>query len=178
MSIRKIVAAGGFAIGAALAFAPLAAADNLGSTVDTEVSGLNDLFTVESFLAGDGADVITSTTPGVFDTIPLADAPVAGTSPLDYLLYGLNPAVTGPSSDPGAYDVFNGALTEFSDAYNSAADGLLNGDTTLIPDADLFGSSSEIATALGTGTDFGAAADFLSNGIGDLAGFFDLGALF
>ncbi|UQX12727.1 hypothetical protein [Candidatus Mycobacterium methanotrophicum] len=55
--------------------------------------------------------------------------------------------------------------------------GLLNGNADLIPAADLFGSTHEIATALATGTDVGAATTFFDAGLADLAGFFDLGAL-
>ncbi len=64
---------------------------------------------------------------------------------LDYELYGLNPAVAGPASDPGAYNVFNGALTEFDDAYNVELFSLLNPTAAIdtIPMADLFGSTSD-----------------------------------
>jgi len=169
MKIRKIAVVGGLAAGAALAFAPLASADDLTATIDSEISELNTIFQGDATLAGDGSDVISSSTPGVFDTIPLQYAPDSGTPTLlDYELYGLNP-IANAASDPGSYNVFNGALTEFDDAYNAllySAD--YNG--ALIPATDLFGSATEIGTALGTGTDLGAAGDFFSAGLADLAG--------
>ena len=53
----------------------------------------------------------------------------------------------------------------------------LENSNALVPAADLFGSASEISTALGTGTDLGAATDFFNAGMADLAGFFDIGSL-
>ena len=170
MDIRKIAVVGSFAAGAALALAPIASADDLTSIVDSEITLSNSIFDSEAALAGDSADVVTHA--GSFDTIPLADAPLSGTSPLDYLLYGVDPAAAGPASDPGSYNVFNGALTEFDDAFNSEAYGLLN-NNALVPAADLFGSPGEISTALGTGTDMGAATTFFDAGLADLQGYLD-----
>jgi hypothetical protein len=123
MDIRKIAVLGSFAAGAALALAPLAAADPaavpdpLLPTVDSEIASMNSLFVSEATLAGDSADVATHGA-NTFDTIPLADAPDTGTpSTLDYVLYGLNP-IANAASDPGAYSEFNGALVNFDDAYN------------------------------------------------------------
>jgi hypothetical protein len=141
----------------------------LTDTVDSEISSLNSIFTSEAALAGDSADVVTHT--GSFDTIPLSFAPGSGTpTTLDYELYGLNP-IANAAGDPGSYNVFNGALTEFDDACNAELYGLENANA-LIPAADLFGSGTEITTALATGTDAGAAGDFLSAGLADLTGFF------
>jgi hypothetical protein len=174
MNMLKVAVVGSFAAGAALALAPLAAADDLTSTVDSEISSLNALFTAEADLAADGSAVNTA---GEFDTISLLDAPkTAPFTTLDYELYGINPGVAGPASDPGSYNVFNGALTEFDDAYNSELYGLLNSNA-LIPRADLFGSGNEITAALATGTDSGAATTFFEAGLGDLAGFFDIPSL-
>jgi hypothetical protein len=162
MKIRKIAVLGGFAAGAALAFAPLASADDLDSTLSGEISSLNSVFVSEADAAGVGSDVVTNT--GSFDTIPVADV----NATLASELYGLN--TTGNAvTDPGSYTLFNGALVEFDDAYNAL---LYSADYSgaLIPSTDLFGSASEIATALGTGSDFGAAGDFLSNGFADLVG--------
>jgi hypothetical protein len=173
MNLRKIAVIGSFAAGAALSFAPLASADDLTTTIDSEISSLNSTFASEVGLAGDSKDLVTATAPG-FDTIPLADAPqTAPFTTLDYELYGLNPALAGPAGDPGSYNVFNGALVEFDDAYNAllySAD--YNG--ALIPASDLFGSASEITTALATGSDLGAAGDFFSAGLADLTGFFGI----
>lgn len=72
MNIRKIAVVGSFAAGAALAFAPLAAADDLTPTVDTEIASLNSLFDSEAAFAG---DTVITRGPNTFDTVPLADAP-------------------------------------------------------------------------------------------------------
>ena len=92
--MRKIAVVGGFAVGAALTLAPLASADSLTDTVDSEIASLNSLF--------DSAKPPSRVTPPTshrehrqpFDTIPLdghLDRPGTGTTPFDYLLYGLNP---------------------------------------------------------------------------------------
>jgi hypothetical protein len=135
----------------------------------------------EADLAGVGGDVATHGA-NTFDTIPLADAPDSGTAtPLDYLLYGLNP-IANASPDPGSYDVLNGALTEWSDAYNVELYSLLNPTAAIdtIPAADLFGSSETIADAFANGT--GSASDvatyFYEFGANDLSGYLDLPALF
>ncbi|MGA8547796.1 MAG: hypothetical protein WB785_21380 [Mycobacterium sp.] len=183
MNIRKIAVMGSFAAGAALALAPLAAADPvvdpLAPFVASEIASLNSMFVSDADLAGVGTDVVTH--PGDFDTIPLADAPkVPPFTPLDYELYGINPAVAGPASDPGAYNVDNGALTEFYNAYNVELFSLLNPTAPIdtIPMADLFGSASGISEALATGSAFGAAGDFFADGMNDLLGYFSLPPLF
>jgi hypothetical protein len=172
MQIRKIAVVGGFAAGAALAFAPLASADDLSSTLSSEVSELNSIFQGDVAAAGGSASDYAANAQG-FDVLdPSAISTIQGSATdltsFDYLVYGLNPA-SNLASDPGSYNVLNGALTEFDDAYNAllySAD--YNG--TLIPAADLFGSASDISTALATGTDAGAAGDFFSNALADLAG--------
>jgi hypothetical protein len=185
LNIRKIAVVGGFAVGAALAFAPLASADTLTSTVDSEVALLNSLFLSDTTLAGvPASELVTSTTPGVFDIVnPLDITAVqgAGTIPtaFDYLVYGINPIGAGLASDPGAYNVLNGALTEWSDAYNTELYSLLNAGA-LIPATDLIGSSETIADAFGNGT--GSVSDvatyFYEFGANDLAGYLDLPSFF
>ena len=171
MSMRKIAVVGSFAAGAALALAPIASADDLSSIVDSEISLSNSIFDSEAALAGDSTDVVTHA--GSFDTIPLSFAPDTGTTPtlLDFELYGLNP-IANSASDPGAYNVFNGALTEFDDAFNSEVYGLEN-NNALIPQADLFGSDKVIDAALATNTDTGAATTFFDAGLADLQGYLD-----
>jgi hypothetical protein len=168
MQIRKIAVVGGFAAGAALAFAPLASADDLTTTLDSEIAQANTIFQGDLTAADVPASDYSLGGTGVFDTINAGDvATVENNATFDDLVFGLNPA--NESTDPGAYDVFNGALVEFDDAYNSllyAADYSGN----LIPAADLFGSATDISTALATDSDFGAAGDFLSNGFADLVG--------
>lgn len=177
MSMRKIAVVGSFAAGAALALAPLAAADTFDpSILDGEISSMNSLFESQAAVAGDSGDVVMHT--GSFDTILLADAPqTAPFTTLDYELYGINPAFAGPASDPGSYVVFNGALTEFYDAYNTDLYAMLNGGDLITAD-DLFGSVHTIATALGTDTVSGAFNTFFDAGMNDLLGYFDLPSLF
>ena len=171
MSMRKIAVVGSFAAGAALALAPIASADDLSSIIDSEISLSNSIFDSEAALAGDSTDVVTHA--GSFDTIPLSFAPDIGTpTTLDFELYGLNP-IANAGSDPGAYNVFNGALTEFDDAFNSEVYGLEN-NNALIPQADLFGSDKVIDAALAPGaTDMSAATTFFDAGLADLQGYLD-----
>jgi hypothetical protein len=185
MNIRKIAVVGGFAVGAAVAFAPLAAADPaalapvdpLISVVGSEESLLNSLFVSDAALAGDSAYVIAPTATNPFDIINPLDVNLvqdSGTTPFDYLVYGVNPTLAGLASDPGSYNVFNGALTEFSDAYNVEAYALLNGGA-LMPDSvavtDLIGSTTTIDNALDLGTATQAFDYFWNFGVGDLSGF-------
>jgi hypothetical protein len=178
MDIRKIAVVGGFAVAAALTSAPLASADDLTTTVDSEIASLNSIFTSEADLAGDGSAVVTGGT-GVLDTIPLADAPdAAPLTTLDYELYGPlanlligvdNPLSGDPFLDPapGAQDVFNGALAEFDDAYNALAFGL--NDSALIPTTDLV-APVDIATeeAGNITTEAGLFANFWDTGLADI----------
>lgn len=176
MNTRKIAVVGSFAAGVALALAPLASADDLTPTIDSEISSLNSIFQGDLSLAGVPSADYTVGGTGVFDTINPGDVTAVqgtGTTEFDYLVYGLDPKLAGLASDPGSYNVDNGALTEFDDAYNAlvyAADY----NNALIPATDLFGSGTEIGTALGTGSDLGAAGDFFSAGLADLAGFFGI----
>ena len=172
MKTRKIAALGSFIAGAAIACAPIASADDyLTSTIDSEIASLNSLFESQAALAGVGGDVITS--PGLLDTIPLADAPI--TSPLtalDYELYGpladfhladLDPA-------PGAQDLFNGALVEFDDTYNTLASWLFSSDAVINP-ADLIGAA-DAALDDGSLTDAALFGTFLNDGIADVFSWF------
>lgn len=183
MDIRKISVIGSFAAGAALAFAPLASAvpapDPLLPFVDSEVASMNSLFQTDAFLAGVSADVETNGPQG-FDIINPADVAAVqgnGTTPFDFLLYGVNPTAAGLASDPGAFTELNGALVNFDDAYNVGLFELFNPTlpVTDIPLSDLFGSSSSIAEALGTSAAAGGPiGDFLTDGWNDLLGFFGI----
>jgi hypothetical protein len=72
---------------------------------------------------------------GGFDRILTADVAAAApkttvpgdVSPLEYELYGVAPITAGISSDSGSYDLFNGTLGEFDDAYNVELYALENG---------------------------------------------------
>jgi hypothetical protein len=181
MNIRKIAVVGGFAVAAALTSAPLASADDLTTTVDSEIASLNSTFESEAAIAGDSADV-TSGGTGVFDTILPADAPdVAPLTTLDQELYGPlaslligldNPISDAPYLDPapGAQDVFNGALVEFDDAYNALA-YLFVGDDDVIPASDLIGLADQTLAEGGTLTDAGLFGTFLDTGLADILAF-------
>jgi hypothetical protein len=170
MNIRKIAAVGSIVAGAALAFAPLAAADDLTTTVDAEISSLNSLFESEVAVAGDTADLTQAT--DVLDTILPADAPdVAPLTTLDYELYGpLADLLNGPfDAAPGAQDVFDGALVEFDDAYNTLASFAL-GDAVISP-SDLLGVA-DAGLDDGTLTDAALFGTFLNTGVSDLVAWF------
>ena len=181
MDIRKIAIAAGFATGAALAFAPIAAADLGGtvtSTLDSEIASQNSLFELDALFAGDSADITKGAT-GVYDsfTTPadlLKDAPQATTygqvTPLETELYGANPILAGISSDTGPYSEFNGALTELDDAYNVYAYAAANGGALDSNVGDYLGSATTIGHALDTGTVSGAATYFYNFALGDLKG--------
>jgi hypothetical protein len=180
MNIRKIAVVGSFAAGAALALAPLASADSLTSTVDSEVALLNSLFTSDVALSGlPATDIIAPTATNPFETILPADLLTGGQpNALDFLLFGLNP-IANASSDPGSYSVFNGALTELSDAYNVELYSLLNAGA-LAPATDLIGSTETIGDAFanGTGSVSDVATYFYEFGANDLAGYLDLPSFF
>jgi hypothetical protein len=179
--IRKIAAAAGFATGAALAFAPLAAATPdptlVSSTLDSEISSQNSLFDTYAFFAGD--TVTKAVAPGGYDSVPVADVPHALTygavTPLETELYGVNPIVAGISSGvSGPFEEYNGALTEFDDAYNVAAFAAANNGALDTNVNDYLGSATTIAHAVsGQGATVASAEQFFLNfGSGDLKGFF------
>ncbi|WP_428338339.1 hypothetical protein [Mycobacterium sp.] len=172
MNIRRIAVVGSFVAGAALAFAPLAAADDLTTTVDSEIASLNSLFESEVAVAGDTADLIPGGT-GVLDTIPLADAPdAAPLTTLDYELYGpwANSLIGGLDSAPGAQDVLDGAVVEFDDAYNTFASLLFTTDS-VIPATDLIGVA-DAGLDTGSLTDAALFASFINTGLTDLVTWF------
>jgi hypothetical protein len=177
MDIRKIAAAAGFATGAALAFAPLAAADNpITTTVDSEIASLNSLFESQAALAGVPLADITFH-EGSFDTVLAADAPKV-TDPgqltlLDYELFGVKPIEAGLVTDPGSYSLFNGALGKFDDAYNVFLYAAQNGGAMDMNDADFIGSASSIDHAQTLGVT-GAEQYFFNFGVGDLEGYYGI----
>jgi hypothetical protein len=180
MDIRKIAVIGGFTVGAALALAPIAAADptEITTTVDSEISSLNALFTLDTDLAGVPAtDVTLANAANPFDIITPADITAVqgttGTTPFDFLTYGVDPSAAGLSSDPGSYDVLNGALGKFDDAFNVELYALENNGALDPNTGDFIGSMSSIDAALATGNPTGAAEYFLNFGLGDLQGYFD-----
>jgi hypothetical protein len=175
VDIRKLAIVAGFAAGAAVTFAPLASADSLSGVVDSEIAGENSLFQLEALLAGvpstdyslvDGFDVINAADIAT-------DTPSTGQpSILDYELFGVKPFTAGVASDPGSYNVFNGAVTKFDDAYNVLLYAAENhGD--LLPVSDVFGNHLEFVTGAGA-TAASAFENFWNFGVGDLSGFFQI----
>ncbi len=125
MNLRKIAVVGSFAAGAALALAPLAAADfaavdPLLPFVDGEVASLNALFLSDRHhLADDGGDcVIIHDTPPCFDIINATDVAAVqgnGTTLFDFLaVREVDPAKAGLASDRVPFTEFNGALARIS----------------------------------------------------------------
>jgi hypothetical protein len=176
MKIRKIAVVGGFAVGAALTFAPLASADTPvdPSILDSEITSLNSLFAADTTLAAvPSTDIVTGT--DVFTTIDPADVTaVEKLTTFDDLVYGFNPS--NLTTDPGAYDVFNGALTKFDDALNVGVYALENGGNN-IPLADfatdgVFGISGTAATDLAGETASQAITTLLTDSYSDLLGYF------
>jgi hypothetical protein len=109
----------------------------------------------------------------VFDTIVPADVGTVqgtGTTPFDFLVYGVNPNAAGLASDPGSFSVFNGALTEFDNAYNVELYSLFNAGALDTSVGDYIENNAlNHALTLGTTTE---AFDYLWNfGVGDLSGF-------
>jgi hypothetical protein len=142
------------------------------STFDSEVSSMNSLFTLEADLAGVGKDVVPASAGDPFETIPSADAPQsAPLTTLDYELYGVNPMAAAPASDPGSFEVFNGALGKFDDAFNIALYAAENGGAIDPNAADFIGSASSIATALGMANATDSFDYFWNFAVGDLSGF-------
>jgi len=140
---------------------------------------MNALFVSEATLAGVPSSDYAIGAQG-FETILPQDVMTVqgnGTTPFDFLMYGVDPVKAGLASDPGAFTEFNGALVNFDDAYNVGLFELFNPGVpvTDIPLSDLFGSSSSIAEALGTSAAAGGPiGDFLTDGWNDLLGFFGI----
>jgi hypothetical protein len=178
MKIRKIAVLGSFAAGAALSLAPLASADPaavdptlVSDTLSSEESILNSMFVSDATLAG----VPTSDYSLVdgFDVIKAADVATVqgtGTTPFDFLIYGVNPSAAGLASDPGSYNVLNGAETQFFNAADVELYSLFNNGALDTNVADYIQNGAlDHALTLGTTTD---AFDYLWNfGVGDLSGF-------
>jgi hypothetical protein len=181
MYVRKIAAAASFACGAALALAPLAAAD-VTPVVDTEISAENSLFEAYAALAGDSGDITKGGT-GVFDTFTTPadlakDAPqvlpgvgdYGQVTQLETELYGANPIIAGISSDTGPYSEFNGALSQFFNAYDVALYASENNGALDTNTADYI-ENNALNHALTLGTPQAAEQYLLAFGQGDLQGY-------
>jgi hypothetical protein len=150
------------------------AANDLTSTVNGEIASLNSIFQSDLSLAGVPTTDYTPGSTGVFETINPGDVTaVEQNTTFDDLVYGFNP--DNLTNDPGAYDVFNGALSKFDDALNFGLYALENGGAA-IPSADfgadLFGVSGTLATQLASDTASQAISTLFSDGLSDLAGYF------
>ena len=174
VKIRKIAVISGVAVGAAVAFAPLAAADtDISPVFEAELSSLNSLFDTEAVLSG--IPLTDVNTVGVYDFVFAGDASTTELTNLHHFLAGSDPVIQ--DLDPTSYDVFNGALNNFDDAFNVELYSLLNGGA-LDPDyGDMLGSSSDITNALSTGTVSEAVSTFLTEGWHELLNYFDFGAV-
>ncbi|CAJ1501507.1 hypothetical protein [[Mycobacterium] holstebronense] len=183
MNMRKIVVVGGFAAGAAFVLAPLASADPapvtdpLAPLVSSEIGSMNFLFGTDTFLAGVPASDI-NTPAGDFDTIKSAAIPTVqddGKTLFDYLVYGLNPTLAGLATDPGAYNVYNGAMVPFDDGINSLLFAMMNGGDKLDWDSgDLFGGTSAMTIADNADNGWMEASSYFQFALGDLLGYFGI----
>jgi hypothetical protein len=179
MDIRKIAVLGSFAAGAALALAPLASADPAAtdpvtSILSGEIASLNSMFVTDADLAGDNADLQAPTATDPFEMINPTDVGTVqgtGTTPFDYLIYGVDPAKAGLAGDPGSYNLLNGAEAKFDDAFNAELYGLANGGAVDPNAADFIGSASSITTATEMASAAAEAQYFFNFGLGDLEGF-------
>ena len=188
MQTRKIAAAAGLATGAALAFAPLAAAAPdptlVTSTLDSEIAYQNSLFETYAALSGNTGDIIKGGA-GVFDQIKPDDlstvaphllpgeANFGQVTPLETFLYVTNPIVAGISGNSGPFSEFNGALTQFENAYNVLAYAAVN-NGQLDTNINDYIYNSAIAHVLSTPsleTTSSAYQYLLNYGLGDLKGF-------
>lgn len=181
MKLRKTAVVAGLATGAAIAFAPLASAVptdliDFDSINSSEIASLNSLFTLGAQLTGVADTAYAEAGPGGFlaftpeglaEYAPKVTDPTLVT-PIEYYLYGVNPVDAGISSGSGAYNVFNGAAIQFTDAYNAALYGLFNPNE--VAPADIFiGSEANVTAALATDN---PAIYFYNFAIGDLGGYF------
>jgi hypothetical protein len=133
---------------------------DIGPTLSSEIASLNSMFESYAPLSGvDPTDIIK--VPGGFDTIDPANT----TPTFDTLLFGLNPA--NITTDPGSYDVLNGAIGQFDNAYNVGLFSLFDPTGTFDP-ADIIGTH---AAFLHDGATV-AIGEFLQQGFTDLLGYF------
>ncbi|WP_234806858.1 hypothetical protein [Mycolicibacter minnesotensis] len=174
--MRKFGVLSGIVVGAAIAVAPAAAADDDSAGVDfsgvlaSQIQSMNFLFESQATLAGVGDKVIDVSDSNPFLTIAQEDVNAA----LGAMLYGIN-WEDEISAEPGAYSLFNGALTQFIDSNNVLLFAILNGgDQIDFEDAAdyLFGSDAAITAGLAGDSAWEDAALFFQAGIADIGGYF------
>ncbi|MCV7382667.1 hypothetical protein [Mycolicibacter longobardus] len=176
MNMRKFGVLGSFAVGTAVALAPLAAADDsasgfdFDSVVQAQIQSMNWLFETQATLAGVGDKVIDGSEAYPFLTIDRDDVNAAfGT-----LLYGFN-WENEISDAPGSYSLLNGALTQFFNGNNVLLFAILNGGDQIEVEnaADyLFGSDAGIIAGLAGDSAWEDAANFFQAGFADIGGYF------
>jgi hypothetical protein len=145
---------------ASSAAADPAAAFDITPTLTSEIASLNSLFTLDTTLAAVPPGDIT--TADGFLVINPADAAVDN-SIFNTLVFG----AADPSGDPGSYDVLNGALGEFDNAYNVGLFSLLDPTGSFDP-TDIIGTHADLLN----GGLSEAISGFLQLGLSDLAGYF------
>jgi hypothetical protein len=146
-----------------------------------EVQSMNWLFGAQATASGFDTDLINVGTPTAadplqFDTVSKADLERQEGHAFAAMLFGSNWA-NEISSDPGSYSLFNGALTQFTDANNVLLYALMTGgaeiDATQVDVNDyLFGSDASITAALSGDSFWEDAGNFFQNGLADLGGYF------
>jgi hypothetical protein len=176
MAMRKIDALSGLVVGVALAVAPVAVADGDSAGADFswvlegQIQSMNFLFESQATLAGVADKVIDVSDANPFLTIAQEDV----NAELGAMLYGIN-WEDEISAEPGAYSLFNGALTQFIDSNNVLLFAILNGgDQIDFEDAAdyLFGSDAAIAAGLAGDSAWEDAALFFQAGLADIGGYF------
>ena len=167
--------------GAATAAAVPAAVTPITSTVTSEIASLNSQFEFDTLLSGvPTTDILPGSATDPFDTIVTTDITAVqgtGTTPFDYLIYGVDPAKAGLSTDPGSFEVFNGAESKFDDAYNVLLYAAENNGALDTNAADFIGN---LPTGFASDTPGQALEYFYNFAVGDLSGFFgtDLSSTF
>ncbi|MBS9534512.1 hypothetical protein KIH27_13040 [Mycobacterium sp. M1] len=198
MDIRKIGVVGAFAAGAALALAPLAAAEtetpafDWAPVLNSQIQSMNWLFATGASLGGFGSDDFVQVGTGkvadggeAFDTI--LKSTILGDDDNTNNLFG---SFLGGvnwedqfGSTIGSFHVFNGALVQFTDASNVLLYALVN-DGAQIDAADasnyLFGNAGGTMgwdAALSGDSVWADASNFMENGINDMMGYWGLDSI-
>lgn len=180
MSIRKIGVIGSFAAGAALALAPLAAADDpapfdWSGIVKSQHDSMNWLFTTGASVSGvPAAEVVPASPTYPFATISHDD--LLGQEAFAQLLYGANWADEMSSGASGSYNLLNGAVMEFYNGGNTAMWALMNDGANLDWDSGaLFGGNAAMQIAIDAADSsdgWTQASAYFELGFNDLLGYF------
>lgn len=180
MNLNKIGVIGTFAAGAALALAPLAAAEepapfDWSGIVKSQHDSMNWLFTTGANASGVPAtDIVAPGATNPFATISHDD--LLAQEAFAQLLYGANWAEEMSSSDSGSYSLLNGAVMEFYNGSNTVMWALMNdGDNLDWDSGALFGgdAAEAIATAAAaSGDGWAQAGDYFELGFNDILGYF------